>query len=51
VKPKGKKETPILEPFVKDALQEPFRLLMGNAGEDGGFRLNQVLNAGLWPRL
>jgi chaperonin GroEL len=39
-------EQPMLEPFVKDALQEPFRLLMSNAGEDGGFRLNQVLNAG-----
>lgn len=36
----------ILEQFVKEALQEPFRLLMSNAGEDGGFRLNQVLNAG-----
>jgi chaperonin GroEL len=45
-KPNGKSETPILEPFVKDALQEPFRLLMSHAGEDGGFRLNQVLNAG-----
>lgn len=37
---------PALESFVKKALQEPFRLLMGNAGEDGGFRLNQVLGAG-----
>jgi chaperonin GroEL len=42
----GKKEIPVLEPFVKDALQQPFRLLMGNAGEDGGYRLNQVLNSG-----
>lgn len=42
----NKAQTPMLEDFVKNALQEPFRLLMGNAGEDGGFRLNQVLNAG-----
>jgi chaperonin GroEL len=42
----GKKEVPLLERFVKEALQQPFRLLMNNAGEDGGFRLNQVLNAG-----
>lgn len=42
----GKKEVPVLESFVKRALQHPFRLLMENAGEDGGFRLNQVLNAG-----
>lgn len=42
----GTKAAPVLENFVKQALQEPFRLLMGNAGEDGGFRLNQVLNAG-----
>lgn len=32
-----------LEPFVHDALQQPFRLLMSNAGEDAGFRLQQVL--------
>jgi chaperonin GroEL len=42
----GKKEVPVLEKFVQDALQEPFRLLMANAGEDGGFRAHQVLNAG-----
>lgn len=36
----------VIEQFVKEALQEPFRLLMGNAGEDGGFRLNQVLSSG-----
>lgn len=41
-----KKQTPVLEPFVKAALQEPFRLLMSNAAEDGGYRLQQVLNAG-----
>lgn len=35
-----------IEPFVKEALQEPFRLLMSNAAEDGGYRLNQVLTAG-----
>lgn len=42
----GKTEVPLLEDFVKNSLQEPFRLLMGNAGEDGGFRLNQVLTTG-----
>jgi chaperonin GroEL len=42
----GKKQVPALEPFVKQALQQPFRLLMSNAAEDGGYRLNQVLNAG-----
>lgn len=36
----------ILQPFVRDALQAPFRLLMSNAAEDGGYRLNQVLQAG-----
>jgi chaperonin GroEL len=41
-----KKQTPVLEPFVKEALQSPFRLLMSNAAEDGGYRLNQVLSAG-----
>lgn len=35
-----------LEPFVRDALQEPFRLLMANAAEDGGYHLNQILKAG-----
>lgn len=35
-----------LEPFVREALQQPFRLLMSNAVQDGGYRLNQVLNAG-----
>lgn len=39
-------EISLLEQFVREALQGPFRLLMSNAGEDGGFRLNQVLNAG-----
>lgn len=42
----GKSETPLLEQFVQNALREPFRLLMNNAGEDGGYRLQQVLNAG-----
>lgn len=36
----------LLEAFVKEALEGLFRLLMSNAGEDGGYRLNQVLNAG-----
>lgn len=36
----------IAEHFVCDALREPFRLLMSNAAEDGGYRLNQVLKAG-----
>ena len=35
-----------LEPFVKDALQQPFKLLMANAAEDGGYRMHQVLKAG-----
>lgn len=35
-----------LEPFVSEALQQPFRLLMSNAAEDGGYRLQQTLNAG-----
>lgn len=35
-----------LDKFVRDALQQPFRLLMSNAAEDGGYRLNQVLEAG-----
>jgi chaperonin GroEL len=35
-----------LEPFIHDALQQPFRLLMSNAAEDGGYRLQQVLVAG-----
>ena len=35
-----------LELFVSDALREPFKLLMTNAAEDGGYRLRQVLNAG-----
>lgn len=34
-----------LEQFVAEALQQPFRLLMSNAAEDGGYRLKQVLNA------
>lgn len=32
-----------LEQFVTDALQEPFKLIMTNAAEDGGYRLNQIL--------
>lgn len=36
----------LLEPFVKDALQQPFRLLMNNAAEEGGYRVPQVLDAG-----
>ena len=39
-------DQPVLEKFVKEALQQPFRLLMSNSAEDGGYRLNQVLNAG-----
>lgn len=35
-----------LESLTKDALQQPFRLLMSNATEDGGYRLNQILVAG-----
>ncbi len=35
-----------LEPFIKLALRELFKLLMSNSVEDGGYRLNQVLNAG-----
>lgn len=34
------------ESFITDALQQPFRLLMSNAVEDGGYRLNQVLEDG-----
>lgn len=30
---------------VLEALQEPFKQLMTNAGEDGGYRLNQMLDA------
>lgn len=30
---------------VLEALAEPFKQLMANAGEDGGYRLNQVLNS------
>lgn len=41
-----KAKTPILEQFVREALQDPFRLLMSNTGEDGGYKLNQILNAG-----
>jgi chaperonin GroEL len=41
-----KKQESVLESFVKEALQQPFRLLMSNAAEDGGYRLNQVLEAG-----
>jgi chaperonin GroEL len=35
-----------LEPFICNALQEPFGLLMSNAAEDGGYRKQQVLAAG-----
>lgn len=42
----AKGEVPLLEKFVTDALQVPFRLLMNNAAEDAGYRLQQVLNAG-----
>jgi chaperonin GroEL len=35
-----------VEPFIKEALRMPFRLLMENAAEDAGYRINQVLNAG-----
>lgn len=35
-----------LDPFVRDALREPFKLLMNNCAEDGGYRLRQVLDAG-----
>lgn len=45
-KEQGKNQVSVLESFVKEALQQPFRLLMANAGEDGGYRLNQVLNNG-----
>lgn len=38
--------TPILEKFVQEALQEPLRLLMSNAAEDSGYRLQQILKAG-----
>jgi chaperonin GroEL len=37
---------PIVEPFVRDALQKPFRLLMEHSAEDGGYRAQQVLKAG-----
>lgn len=30
---------------VMDALKEPFKQLMANAGEDGGYRLSQILRA------
>lgn len=41
-----KEDSEVLEDFVKDALQQPFRLLMSNAGEDGGLKLEKILNAG-----
>lgn len=37
---------PLVEPFVRDALQKPFRLLMAHSAEDGGYRAQQVLKAG-----
>jgi len=42
----GNDEVPALEAFVKEALQQPFRLLMSNAGEDAGLYLNKTLEAG-----
>lgn len=42
----AKGEIPMLEKFVSQALQEPFRLLMANAGQDGGLKLEKILNAG-----
>lgn len=35
-----------LDTFIKDALQEPFNLLMSNSAEEGGYRKRQVINAG-----
>jgi chaperonin GroEL len=35
-----------LPAFVKEALQEPFKLLMKNAAERGDYRLEQVLRSG-----
>lgn len=35
-----------LEPFVREAMRAPFRFLMSNSAEDGGYRLNQVVAAG-----
>jgi chaperonin GroEL len=37
---------PTLEPFIKEALQAPIRLLFANAAEDGGYYLNKILEAG-----
>lgn len=42
----GKKKVPALDKFVREALQQPFELLMSNAGENGGYRMEQVLRAG-----
>lgn len=35
-----------LEPFVQEALQQPFRLLMSNAALDAGLKLEKTLEAG-----
>ena len=35
-----------VDTFIRDALRAPFKLLMSNAAEDGGYRMNQVQNAG-----
>jgi chaperonin GroEL len=35
-----------VDPFIRDSLRGLFKLLMNNAAEDGGYRMNQVLNAG-----
>ena len=35
-----------LEPFVKEALREPFKLLMKNAAERADYRLEQIIRSG-----
>ena len=35
-----------IDKFVRDSLRGLFKLLMSNAAEDSGYRINQVLNAG-----
>lgn len=39
-------EEPDIDPFIKEALQEPFRLLMKNAAYRADLRLDQTLKAG-----
>jgi chaperonin GroEL len=39
-------DVPYIDKFIVEALRMPFRLLMANAGEDGGYRLQQVFDAG-----